>query len=188
MVPRFSDRRSEPLDRFFRGLAEHAFHGRLGVVDPPLVDYVSTLLVRFIRNDHLRPLPGGKAEAGDQLVTMLATMRTRPPEPEMAEGPPPGRDGRAATPPTWHGVAYRHLGDYTLFWTGLYPEALRRRGPASRADRLDEYRTAGKQAYWLASTCGTANDGERSLLERLSRDYDTCAAGLAEVRRAWSES
>jgi hypothetical protein len=187
MMPGFSVRRPGNLDLFFRGLAEHAFHGRLGVVDPPLVHYVSTLLVRFIRNDHLRPLPGGRPEAGDQLVAMLATMRALPPEPELAEGPPPGREGRAATPPNWHGVAYRHVGDYTLFWTGLYPEALRRRGPASRADRLDEYRTAGKQAYWLASTCGAANDGERSLLERLSRDYDTCAAGLGEVRRAWAD-
>ena len=62
MVPGFTPRRPANPDRFFRGLAEHAFHGRLGVVDPPLVDYVSTLLVRFIRNDHLRPAAG----AGDR--------------------------------------------------------------------------------------------------------------------------
>ena len=44
---------SEPddIDRFFRGLTEYAFHARLGIVDPPLVDYVSLLLVRFLRVD-----------------------------------------------------------------------------------------------------------------------------------------
>lgn len=184
----FSGRRPQTLDRFFRGLAEHVFHGRLGVVDPPLVDYVSTLLVRFIRNDHLRPLPGGRAEAGDQIVMMLAALRPRPPEADLGEEPPPRCAGREAVGPTWHGVAYRHIGDYTLFWTGLYPEALRRRGRPSRGGRLDEFRAAGKQAYWIASTCAPPAAVERSVLERLSRDYDTCAEGLAEVRRAWGES
>ena len=47
----FSTRDPADLERFFRGLTEHAFHGRLGIVDPPLVDYVAELLVRFIRHD-----------------------------------------------------------------------------------------------------------------------------------------
>lgn len=187
MVP---PRPTPDLDRFFRGLAEHAFHGRLGVVDPPLVDYVTTLLLRFIRNEHVRSLPGGDAVAGDQLVLMLAAL------------PPPGRgvaraddsQGEASREDLLagreeplaqgrHAVEYRYLGDYTLFWTGLYPEALRRRGP--RAAGLDDYRVAGKRAYWIASTCAAA---DRSLFARLSHDYDTCAEGLAEVRRAWGET
>jgi len=188
MVPGFTPRRPANPDRFFRGLAEHAFHGRLGVVDPPLVDYVSTLLVRFIRNDHLRPLPGGRMEAGDQLVMMLAALRARPQQHADDAATPAARGGTGAAGPTWHGVAYRHIGDYTLFWTGLYPEALGCRGQVSRGGRLDEYRVAGKHAYWIASTCEPTSAAERSLLERLSRDYDTCAEGLAEVRRAWAES
>ena len=58
----YSARNPDDIDRFFRGLTEHAFHARLGIVDPPLVDYVSLLLVRFIRNDHLRPLPAAGAD------------------------------------------------------------------------------------------------------------------------------
>lgn len=175
------------LDRFFRGLAEHAFLGRLGVADPPLVDYVSTLLLRFFRNDHLHSLPGGDAVAGDQIVLMLAALPPAAAEPGSSEETAaPGRTDAAG--PSGHGVAYRHIGDYTLFWTGLYPEALRRRGRAARAAGLDEYRVAGKRAYWIASTCAADSAAERSLLERLSRDYDTCAEGLAEVRRAWGEA
>lgn len=188
------------LDRFFRGLAEHAFHGRLGVVDPPLVDYVSALLLRFIRNEHLRSLPGGDVVAGDQLVLMLAALP--PPVGDRARGddsagssgrqePFAGREepfaGRQEPfAQGRHGMEYRHIGDYTLFWTGLYPEALRRRGP--RAAGLDDYRVAGKRAYWIASTCAADADADRTLLERLSADYDTCAEGLAEVRRAWGET
>ena len=40
-----------PLRRMFAGLAEHAFFSHLGVADPPLIDYLSALLTRFIHND-----------------------------------------------------------------------------------------------------------------------------------------
>ena len=40
-----------PLERFFSGLAEQTFEGRLGVADPPLVEYLASLLARFVRFD-----------------------------------------------------------------------------------------------------------------------------------------
>jgi hypothetical protein len=157
----FSARDPADLDRFFRGLAEHAFHGQLGVVDPPLVEYVSTLLVRFIRADGLQPLPALNAVAGEEVARMRGGL------------PLPADDAAVED--------YRHIGDYTLFWTGLYPEALR------RVQQLD-YRLAGKRAYWIASTLEPDDAAaERLLLERLSHEYDVCVAGLAEVRRAWGE-
>jgi hypothetical protein len=157
----FSARDPADLDRFFRGLAEHAFHGQLGVVDPPLVEYVSTLLVRFIRAEGLRPLPATDAVAGGEVVRMLGRV--------------PKASSDAAVDD------YRQIGDYTLFWTGLYPEALR------RVQQID-YRLAGKRAYWIASTLEPEDAAdERLLLERLSHEYDICVAGLAEVRRAWGE-
>lgn len=157
----FSARDPADLDRFFRGLAEHAFHGRLGVVDPPLVEYVSTLLVRFLRAEGLRPLPAVDVVAGENVTRMLATA--------------PQASSDAAVDD------YRQIGDYTLFWTGLYPEALR------RVQQLD-YRLAGKRAYWIASTLEPEDAAdERLLLERLSHEYDICVAGLSEVRRAWGE-
>jgi hypothetical protein len=82
---------------------------------------------------------------------------------------------------------YRHIGDYTLFWSGLYPEALRRFRHPTRQDHLLDYRAAGKRAYWIASTMQPATAEECRLLERLSHEYDLCVEGLAEVRRAWDE-
>ena len=155
----FSARDPADLDRFFRGLAEHAFHGQLGVVDPPLVEYVSTLLVRFIRADGLQPIPAANAVVGENVTRILGDLQDAASDAAVED--------------------YRHIGDYTLFWTGLYPEALR------RVQQLD-YRLAGKRAYWIASTLEPEDaDAERLLLERLSHEYDVCVAGLAEVRRAW---
>lgn len=61
----FSARDPSDVDRFFRGLTEYAFHARLGVVDPPLVDYVAVLLVRFIRNERLAVLLAAGEESAD---------------------------------------------------------------------------------------------------------------------------
>lgn len=80
---------------------------------------------------------------------------------------------------------YRHIGDVTLFWSGLYPEALaRHRKPGPHPD-LVGYKAAGKRAYWLAATLEPEDAAEeRALLERLAHEYDLCVEGLAEVRRA----
>jgi hypothetical protein len=164
----YSARDPDDIGRFFRGLTEHAFHARLGIVDPPLVDYVSLLLVRFIRNDEIRSLPRQAAAVLDDVTDMLSAVQQAPAEAAREE--------------------YRHIGDYTLFWSGLYPEALRRFQHPTRQDHLLDYRAAGKKAYWIASTLEPADAAEeRDLLARLSHDYDLCVEGLAEVRRAWGE-
>lgn len=164
----YSARDPDDIGRFFRGLTEHAFHARLGIVDPPLVDYVSLLLVRFIRNDEIRSLPHQAATVLDDVTDMLSAVQQAPAEAAREE--------------------YRHIGDYTLFWSGLYPEALRRFQHPTRQDHLLDYRAAGKKAYWIASTLEPADAAEeRDLLARLSHDYDLCVEGLAEVRRAWGE-
>lgn len=163
----FAAHEPSDIERFFRGVTEYAFHTRLGVVDPPLVDYMAMLLVRFLRHDSMATLPAGESSATD-VARLLVAAREHDAGEALAE--------------------YRHIGDYTLFWSGLYPEALRRFQHPSRQDHLLDYRAAGKKAYWIASTLEPADaDAERHLLERLSHEYDLCVAGLTEVRRAWRE-
>lgn len=89
---------------------------------------------------------------------------------------------------------YQHIGDSTLFWSGLYPEALKQFRYSSRQahllnrDSLIDWRAVGKQAYWIASTLEPeAAAQERGLLEQLSQEFDLCVEGLSEVRRAWAE-
>ena len=165
----------EGIDRFFRGLTEHAFHTRLGVVDPPLIDYVSLLLVRFIRNDRIRSLPSAGSAEIDDVARMLSIVEE--------------------VPATAAREKYQHIGDSTLFWSGLYPEALKQFRYSSRQahllnrDSLIDWRAVGKQAYWIASTLiSDAAASERRLLEHLSDEYDLCVEGLAEVRRSWAQA
>ena len=94
-----ADRPQLPLRDFFAGIAEYAFETRLGIADPPLVDYIAGLLTRFIRADSLyavRDLAGHRLEeVGEMLI----------------EGGARVGDARREV--------HRHIGDFTLFWTGV---------------------------------------------------------------------
>lgn len=157
---------SHPLHRMFRGLTESTFMTELGVGDPGLVDYVSNLLATFapsraharIRDKWGRPLL--------EVVEMLA-------EAESAD------DERR------RGECHRHVGDFTLFWTGVYPEALKR-GRSNSADRLIDYQAQGKRSYHLAGLLSPA-DEDRSVLLRLSEEFELCAFGLSQVRKEWEK-
>lgn len=158
------------LRRFFAGLTEYAFQTRLGVADPALIDYLSDMLVRFVRCDkvyRLRDLTG-------RPLIEVAEMSV---ESEARVG-----DARRE--------AHRHIGDFILFWTGVYPEALRRmRGPQSK-DQFVDYCAQGKRSYYIASTIAVDKGDEsekatKDVLERLSGEFELCMHGLNEVRREW---
>ena len=56
------DKSEHPLRRLFSGVTEQTFLQTLGVADPPLIDYLSELLARFIHFDAIYQLrnPQGK--------------------------------------------------------------------------------------------------------------------------------
>jgi hypothetical protein len=79
-----------------------------------------------------------------------------------------------------------NIGDFTLFWAGLYPEALRG-GESDFSGRFETYCAFGKRSYRIASEIEAPAIGSppSTLLERLSDRYDLCCYGLREVRRQW---
>jgi hypothetical protein len=162
-----SERPSRALRQLFSGITENTFHSQLGVVDPPLVDYLSDLLIRFIRQDALERV---RSVTGQRLRDLSALMA----EAQVRIG-----DARRAV--------HRHIGDYTLFWAGLYPESLRRSLGALTLDQFTDFCAHGKRAYRIASSIDTdrEEDAPNDLLERLSEQFEMCAYGLREVRREW---
>jgi hypothetical protein len=157
-----------PLRRMFAGLAEHAFFSHLGVADPPLTDYLSSLLIRFLRFDAIYRL---RNEAGKP-ITELAEMVLE------AEQLPAGRTRRDY---------YRHIGDFTLFWTGVYPESLDRLRSRMCRDAMVSYTAQGKRGYLITSRMEEQehHDAEADLFRRLSEQFELCAVGLRKVREEW---
>ncbi len=151
-----------PASTLFRGLTEHTFQSELGIADPRLVGYVANLLACFVPSQSIWRLHDRQGRRLLEVSAMLA---------EAATAADAGRRREC----------HRHVGDYTLFWTGVYPEALPKLRASGSPDHLIDFQRQGKRSYYLASTL---EDGDEApLLRRLSEQFELCAFGLSRVRR-----
>jgi len=154
------------LRRLFAGLTEHAFLTTLGVADPALIDYVSGILTQFLHADRVYRLRDGEGRPIHEVVEMVREAETLP-----AEG-------------TTRREYHRHIGDFTLFWTGLYPESVQRNRGGSFKDSFVSYCQTGKRCYRIASAYEDDPWKEESaVLRRLSDEFELCAYGLNHVRK-----
>jgi hypothetical protein len=164
----WSPNSDHPLRRWFSGLTEQTFLTTLGVADPPLMDYLSDMMSRFISFDALFRLRNLQGKRLEEVVDMVLDAEAMPPE---------GRTRREV---------HRHIGDFTLFWTGLYPEMLDRLRSALTKDSFIDYCQQGKRSYYIASTFDDEPFTEEApVLRRLSEGYEMIAYGLNHVRREW---
>ena len=60
-----------PLRRLFAALAEQTFLETLGIGDPQLIDYLSTLLSRFIHMDAIYRLRNAQGRRLEEVADML---------------------------------------------------------------------------------------------------------------------
>lgn len=163
------DAAASTIERFFRGISEFIFHTKLGVVDVQLVDYVSDLMLRFVRVDSLYSLRQSDGMRTKHVVQMVSEADRR------------------------IGIAkrevYRQVGDFTLFWSGMYPESLTgKRSETDGPDRLIDYCRQGKRAYAIAAGIdGGAGRPSSELIHNMSEHFEMCAYGLREVRRHWED-
>ncbi len=164
-----ADHSNSAMHRYFAGLAESTFQTRLGVVDPTLIDYLSDLLLRFVRSDVVHQVRGITGRP-IMTVTELAAEAT-------------ARLGEAKRD------IHQHIGDFTLFWAGIFPEALGHRN--EKADsQFETFCSHGKRSYLIASTIVSDKQDAvpAPVLERLSERFELCVYGLREVRREWESS
>lgn len=162
-----SIRADHPLRRWFSGLVEQAFCADVGLCAPVLTDYMADLLVNFTHMDRLNAIRNAQGKEIEQIATMLAI----------------ASDETPASPMDRDRVIYRHIGDYTLFWAGVYPEQIRR-GSRDPSDVLLAYMARGKRSYSIVSDL--AEEDARppaSLFRHLSEDFESCVHGLGVVRR-----
>jgi hypothetical protein len=114
------------LSGFFHTVARTTY-GDLGLRDDAVVGYVADILTRFVRTETLYRLrdPGGRRL--ESIAEML--IETARPVDRALAHPDREREMR------------RHVGDYALFMSGLFPEHVARRGG------LAYYQDQGRRAY-----------------------------------------
>ena len=164
-----SIRPDHPLRLLFCGLVENAFCTRIGVCDPKLTGYLADLLVEFTHVERYNRVRNAQDKELKQIAAMLAV-----------------QDEHASIDETERErTIYRKIGDYTLFWAGVYPEHLKRSHPC-KSDVLLDYVSKGKKCYAIVSElAGEGDDPPSSMFRHLSEDFEYCLYGLGLVRRGW---
>lgn len=168
MAPQISPQ--HPLRRLFGALTEKSFTEHLGWPDHNVTAYLSNLLVDFAHMDQLYKIKNSRNQPVDTVVDLLY-------ESEVlleAQSLDCERD------------VHRHIGDFTLFMAGLFPEYLRRLKTAGliyHKDFLVDYVKTGKRSYGIVATIGRASaDGDPPLFQKLSENFELCVTGLGFVR------
>jgi hypothetical protein len=159
-----------PLHRLLAGLTERNFTVHLGWRDPHVIRYVSDVLADFVHVDRLYKVRDVRGRRVEEVAEMLA------------EGDVMHRAHSAERERTVH----KHIGDYTLFMTGLFPEFLRRQQtsrPRTSADAFLDFVQAGKRSYRIVSELPDRPDeGTAPLFRKLAENFELCVFGLGYVR------
>ncbi len=159
-----------PLRRLFAALTEKSFTKHLGWPDPKVTSYLSNLLVDFTHTDQLYKIRNRQDQPVDTVVDLLFESEV------MLEAQSLDRERDV----------HRHIGDFTLFMAGLFPEYLRRLKSAGRIyhkDFLVDYVKTGKRSYSIVAKIGRDNaEGDPPLFRKLSENFELCVTGLGFVR------
>ena len=149
------------LQQFFRHQLQHGFqaHGFNGA--PSTVDYLSDLLTRFAQTRALYALRDDNGRPLEHIVDMLEVWQKN-------------QTGRRA--PAQQGAIVRHIGEYTLFMSGLFRDRVKARG------ELDYYVAQGRSAYWRSADY-ELHPVRRQLFRSLHENFAPISDILASLRR-----
>ncbi|MBI3944887.1 MAG: hypothetical protein HY321_03140 [Armatimonadetes bacterium] len=162
--------RDHPLRRLFESLVYRTFAESVRMPDPEVARYVADILTRFVHMDNAYRLRDARGRRLEEVAEMLMEGDVR-------------LNARSFSRER---EVHKHIGDFTLFWTGVYPEALRLLRAAWRKDHLVDYVDQGRKSYYIASTFdyGDYRDEARTL-RKLSEWFEYCTYGLSLVRQEW---
>jgi hypothetical protein len=83
----------------------------------------------------------------------------------------------------------KHIGDYTLFFTGMFPESINQfRLRRQRLENFVDFMKAGKESYFIVSKFEFFEYAKVApLFARLSNHFEQCVYGLNRVKNDLSE-
>jgi len=151
------------LHQFFRHQLAHGFHAH-GMEESPALDYISDILARFARTPNLYALHNAAGESLERLVDMQMEWR-------LAQQPTSGPKGRGR-----ERQIMRHIGEYTLFMSGLFRQRIQAHG------QLSYYIAHGRSAFWHCADV-ELHPGQRRMYRRLYHDFGPISNILDAMRR-----
>jgi hypothetical protein len=165
---------SNPLQQLFLELVGRHYAEEIGIRDQQVIAYVAHLLTEFCEADQLFKIHG----AGDRPLTDVGEMLI---ESDPVYGPAPSFDRERQV--------RKHIGDYTLFFAGMFPESINRlRLRRQRVENFVEWVKAGKESYYIVSKFEDFEYAKVApLFAHLSRNFEGCVYGLNMVKNDLQE-
>ncbi len=159
---------SNPLHQFFQKVVERNYED-IGVRSAEVHGYISTLLTEFcelgnvykIRNADGRPI----CDLGEMLL-----------ESDPIYGPAPSFDRERQV--------RKHIGDYSLFFTGMFPESVNHwRLRRDRVEGFVDFVRAGKESYYIVSKFEHFEYTRVApLFRKMSEDFERLVYGLYQIK------
>jgi hypothetical protein len=156
-----------PLEPYFRQAIRNSYETKLGLFDPEVTTYVARLLCEFIEPDSLYKVRDLSGQPIQDLEEMIKAA-------DPVYGTARSFDEERAV--------RKQIGNYALFVTGMYPEAI----DADRYPRrlhLGDLIRAGKESYHIVSQFNLFEyEEEAPMFARLSENFERCILGLTLAR------
>ncbi len=158
-----------PLSKLFAELVSKTFTQQLHHYDSETTRYLTELLVEFTSIDRLYKIRDATGRRLDDVGEMLIESNPL----------------LAASSFDREREVRKHIGDYSLFFTGLFPEYLKRPQRSLRLDYFVDYVKAGKESYEVVSLFDQFEYRKMApLFRRLAENFELCVFGLNRVRDA----
>jgi hypothetical protein len=167
-------RESNPLQQLFVELVGRHYAEEIGLRDPQIVSYVAHLLAEFCEIEQLYNIRNGAGRTLTDVGEMM--MESNP-----VFGPAPSFDRERQV--------RKHIGDYTLFFTGMFPESINQlRLRRNRLDNFLDWMKAGKESYYIVSKFDCFEYTKVApLFASLSSNFEQCVYGLNRVKNELQE-
>jgi hypothetical protein len=165
---------SHPLRQFFTEMVGRHYAEEIGIRDPQLIAYVAHLLTEFCDTEQLFKVHDAANRPIDDVGGMLL-------ESDPVYGPAPSFDRERQV--------RKHIGDFTLFFTGMFPESLNHyRLRRQRMESFVDWMKAGKESYYIVSKFEHFEYAKVApLFANLSRNFEQCVYGLNRVKNELQE-
>jgi len=165
---------SHPLQQFFLELVGRHYAEEIGIRDPQVVNYVAQLLAEFCDTEQLFKI----RDAANRQLSDVGEMLI---ESNPVFGPASSFDRERQV--------RKHIGDYTLFFTGMFPESINHfRLRRNRLEGFLDWMKAGKESYFIVSKFEHFEYAKVApLFANLSRNFEQCVYGLNRVKNDLEE-
>ncbi|MFB3813960.1 MAG: hypothetical protein ACE14L_07590 [Terriglobales bacterium] len=165
---------THPLRQLFLQLVERHYQSDLGLHDRAVHSYIANVLTEFCEVEQLYKVRNAAGRPLHDVGEMLL-------ESDPVYGPAPSFDRERQV--------RKHIGDYTLFFTGMYPESINRwRLRRQRLESFIDFMKAGRESYYVVSKFDQFEYAKVApLFKRLAEEFERCVYGLNMVKNDLEE-